>query len=553
MYTLSGAAIAEGMAAAPAKIITGSHNENSAVETNSSDPQTEIDFFYKKNREFADRLREIGSPAPDRIRDVFGAAAGYLTNSNNLNEIVALIQKGSSCTMACRSVFLSNLHKFSKTGSADDEEDNKQIYSLVIEFISSLHSLEEAIVDVPELNAPCVVVAKDLSPALFLSLRTDLVKAVILEGGRTSGHLSIVLRELGIPSIFGVLGATSIKQQSPVLVDANNGVVVVDPPEATTTSLLEKHDFLDKFDDDDSLLNVTISCSVGAVRQSGDNHIYRHHGLGLLRSEFLFLSSDHEPTEEEMTKSFAEVFSPIDQTAPVTARTFDFANDKKPRFTLNYDESGPLKGYGACVGTRLLKKELRALLKACPERKITIVFPLVTRVSESKYLHNLATECEQELEKEKVPHSAYEIALMIETPAAVLSARAFADHCSMFIIGTSSLAEYAAAPRPTDVAFTPALAKMLMMAAKAAHDAGVPIGIAGQYAPRIELMPFFFSMGTTYITVDTYQVAKLRLAVERLNIDDIKPCFDEGLYHKIMNLFTGQELACLINQLNLRE
>ena len=94
---------------------------------------------------------------------------------------------------------------------------------------------------------------------------------------------------------------------------------------------------------------------------------------------------------------------------------------------------------------------------------------------------------------------------------------------------------------------------MIVMAAKAAHDAGVPVGIAGRYASRIELVPFFYRMGATYITVASYQIYKLRSAVERLNIEDIKPEFDRALYDKVMQSFTGKELNAIINNLNLRE
>ena len=194
--------------------------------------------------------------------------------------------------------------------------------------------------------------------------------------------------------------------------------------------------------------------------------------------------------------------------ALITARTFDFADDKQPMFDCETDPMGPMHGYGACVSSRLLKKELRAVMSAAPGRKIRIVFPLVTRLSEARYLNRLADACHQELVYAKIPCSDYDTALMIETPAAVLSAQAFADKFSMFIIGTSSLAEYASAPRPADASFTPPLAKLIAMAAKAADNSGIPVGVAGRFASRVELIPFFLKLGAVYLTVDSYEISK---------------------------------------------
>ena len=555
MFTLSGIAISEGIATGKTLVISHSDEDNlDHLETASMDADAEIARFLKRSEEFAERLQRICSPSQVKDRDIFDAAAGFISNQHNVEEVIDNINKGNSAVMAARMVLQQNLAKFfSGREDPESESDNRELRNIVREFIYTLSRSEQLTVDLPVLEKECIIVAKDLTPAQFLSLRVDLISALILESGSPSGHLATVIKELNIPSVFGVSGVTAaIKNGSSLIVDANNGVVIVDPPEATTEIISEKID-LNSEVFDDSLLNITIACSVGTDRKIGSNRIIREHGLGLLRSEFLFLSSDHEPAEDEMTRVFRDIFCNIDKDAPIAARTFDFAGDKKPLYPVQVDEDTPLKGYGACVGTRLLKREIRALLKACPDHRISIVLPLVTRLSESKYLNMLIEQCQKELIEEGCRISPYETALMIETPAAVLSATAFANQCSRFIIGTSSLADYAAAPRESDVAFTPALAKMIVMAAKAAHDAGVPVGIAGRYASRIELVPFFYRMGATYITVASYQIYKLRSAVERLNIEDIKPEFDRALYDKVMQSFTGKELNAIINNLNLRE
>ncbi len=299
---------------------------------------------------------------------------------------------------------------------------------------------------------------------------------------------------------------------------------------------------------DESLLNITLGAAVGAISPNDDVEKITTHGLGLLRSEFLFLSSMTEPTEEEMTQRFYQIFSKVKKNAPLTSRTFDFADDKKPLFTVITDDDGPLKGYGAGVGTALLKKEIRAMLRASVGQEITIVFPLITKISEKDYLFKLANDCQDELEAQKIPHGRMLISFMVETPAAVLLAPAFANNSAMMLLGTSSLAEYASAPCPADSAFTPVLAKMIAMAAKAAHEAGITLGVAGRFASRTELLPFFYKMGVSYLVTGTYNIQKVKGVVERLNLEhDIQPDFDIELYNKIVNCYTGSELSDILN------
>lgn len=549
MYTLSGLSISAGISSAPALVIAKENKEYTQDELFTYDPDIESDTYLKKSSLFAQKLRQIVNPNKDCLRDLLGAAAGFLTSQDNKNSVLKLIQSGCSASMAARSVLLSNLEEFYKHNT-DLQADKSELTSLMNEFIHTLGHESGEITQLPKLTKDVILITKDLSPAQLLSLDTNHIKGVVLEGGRDSGHLSVVLRELGIPAIYSVFDATTIKSGTKILLDANSAAVIVDPSDDICQSLMGKQDLFCDNINDESLLNITIGCAVGANNQDCNGFIATH-GLGLLRSEFLFLSSTTEPTEEEMIEKFYPLFSNISKNAPITARTFDFADDKKPLFTVRTDDTGPLEGYGACVGTELLKKEIRALLRASSGQKITIVFPLVTKISEKDYLLSLAKECQKELTEQKIPFGKLDISFMIETPAAVLLAPAIAKDCSMMIIGTSSLAEYASAPCPPDNAFTPVLAKMIVMAAKAAHDTNVTLGIAGRFASRTELLPFFYKLGVTYLVVGTYNIKKVKTQVERLNLEkDLNPKFDEVLYNDVMNTYSGNVLSDIMNKLN---
>lgn len=656
MYSLSGITVSEGVSEGRAFLIIPRTLEDVPEVGQGLNPSEEIAKYRRVSREFASKLNNaMSGTVPDKVRDLFGAVAAYITNADNTRAIELQIELGKSAAEAAQAVLLPKIARLSHptvelepkrqegagaapgvgadpaaagghaAGGAQapaqapaacapegecaacdayaasqeagtlrelpvadvrlrslkvtpehmgainpevlaaqatqvavhvaDDADEMQVVAhelnlLMRDFISTINHNRLAADDMPQLSEPSVIIAADLTPASFLSLHTELVRAVVLEGGEASGHLATVLRDLCIPAIYGVKGALTISNGEHILVDATRGSILVEPPkDAARAFIASQGRFEDSDDADDNDCGMTVAGSMGAMGPvSGLTHFarYLHHGLGLLRSEFLFLNYHHEPSIEEMTQTFAEVFNQVPKGAPLTARTFDFVGDKKPLFTLEMDERGPLRKYGAQVGSVLLKKELKALLLASVGRDINIVFPLITRCSEAKALNNLLAESIDELLAQGKEIGTAHVGLMIETPAAVLSARAFAAFGEMFLIGTSSLAEYAAAPRPPEDYFTPALAKMIAIACKAAHSEGVTVGVAGRFAMRIELLPFYLAMGVTYLTTDATALHKVRKELQRLNDQNYSAYFDSKLYQAVMDVASAHDLQRLL-------
>ncbi len=589
MYTMSGVTVSEGISQGRAFVIVPDTREETLDVVATFSASEESLKYRKASRDFANKLNNAASgTVPDRVRDLFGAVASYITNSNNIKDIDGLIFDGRTALDAANEILIPKIIRFTqpaedavrqheeehgtslsgvtddssldkaaqKQRARDDYEDDwemqlgaREIKSLMRDFISTIAAPKEQAVDMPDLPEPAVVIARDLSPAEFLSLRTDMVRAVILEAGEASGHLGTVLRDLGIPAVYGVKGAMTIKSGELVLVDANRGSILIEPPKDTASAIIAQQDrFAEEDDGSTDNLSVTVAGSMGAVGDIARLAQHFNHGLGLLRSEFLFLNFHHEPTVEEMVTAFKSVFDRIPADAPLTARTFDFAGDKRPLFTLDMDVTGPLRKYGAQVGSRLLKNELRAMLLASAGREINIVFPLITRISEARSLNELLSQARAELRSEKRDIGRCKVGLMIETPAAVLSARGFASYGDMFMIGTSSLAEYAAAPRPPEEYFTPALSKMIAIACKAANAEGVKVGLAGRFAMRTELMPFFLSLGVSYITTDSASIIRIRKEIQRLLDKGLKPHYDPELFDRIMDLASARDLQILFNE-----
>lgn len=571
MYTMSGVTVSEGVSEGVAYVLSDGSEAHSVDVVATFSASDECLKYRRASRDFAAKLNNAANgTVPDKVRDLFGAVASYITNNANINEIDALIYDGNSALDAAKSVLLPKIARFSEAASFDDEDNehkslqdqeddwemqvsSNELRSLMRDFIGTISASPSANDDVPKLNRPSVIIANDLSPARFLALRTDMVRAVVLEGGQASGHLGTVLRDLCIPAVYEVKGALTIKNGEDLLVDATRGTVLVSPPQEAARSLIEQQDYYTAQENDVVIEDnpaVTVAGSLGAIGEV--DHMARciNHGLGLLRSEFLFLSYHHRPTVDEMVATFSAIFNRVPKKAPLTARTFDFAGDKQPLFSVELDESGALRKYGAKVGSKLIKDEIKAMLLASVGREIYIVFPLITRIGEARSLRGLIDEAVAELKAENKPIGNPHPALMIETPAAVLSARAFAAFGEMFVIGTSSLSEYAAAPRPPEEYFTPALAKMIAIACKAARDEGVKVGMAGRFARRTELLPLFLSLGVSYITTDATSLQSVRKELQKLTDNGAAPVFKDEVYAQVMEASSARELHDLIFQDN---
>lgn len=571
MYTMSGVTVSEGVSEGVAYVLSDGSEDHSFDVVATFSASDECLKYRRASRDFAAKLNNAANgTVPDKVRDLFGAVASYITNNANITEIDALIYDGNSALDAAKSVLLPKIARFSEAASFDDEDkapkslqdqeddwemqvSSNELRSLMRDFIGTISASPSANDDVPKLNRPSVIIANDLSPARFLSLRTDMVRAVVLEGGQASGHLGTVLRDLCIPAVYEVKGALTIKNGEDLLVDATRGTVLVSPPQEAARSLIEQQDYYTEQENDVVIEDnpaVTVAGSLGAIGEV--DHMARciNHGLGLLRSEFLFLSYHHRPTVDEMMATFSAIFNRVPKKAPLTARTFDFAGDKQPLFSVELDESGALRKYGAKVGSKLIKDEIKAMLLASAGREIYIVFPLITRIGEARSLRGLIDEAVAELKAENKPIGNPHPALMIETPAAVLSARAFAAFGEMFVIGTSSLSEYAAAPRPPEEYFTPALAKMIAIACKAARDEGVKVGMAGRFARRTELLPLFLSLGVSYITTDATSLQSVRKELQKLTDNGATPVFKDEVFAQVMEASSARELHDLIFQEN---
>ena len=379
-----------------------------------------------------------------------------------------------------------------------------------------------------------IVCADDLAPSETISLDKDKVLAFVTAHGSSNSHTAILARNMNIPAVIGVGSKflSEIKDGDFAIVDGFTGEVFVDPDEKTTAELTAKQ----KADEEKKRLlqtlkgkeNVTkdgkkinIYANIGSVDNIGAVLLNDAGGIGLFRSEFLYLENSDFPTEEQQFQAYKRVLESM-AGKKVIIRTLDIGADKQVDYFGLDKEENPALGYRAiriCL-TRpeIFKTQLRALYRASAYGQIAIMFPMIISVKEVKQIKVIIEEVKEELREAKIPfREDVELGIMIETPAAVMMSRELAKEVDFFSVGTNDLTQYTLAidrqNQKLDAFYDPhhpAVLAMIRMAAENAHAEGKWIGICGELGADLELTEEFLSMGLDELSVSPAMVLPLR-------------------------------------------
>ena len=395
-------------------------------------------------------------------------------------------------------------------------------------------------------DAPCIVAADDLAPSETVQLDKALILGFITAGGSANSHTAILARTMGIPAIIGAGDALQPEMEGKyAIIDGQTGEAVIEPDDAERERLLKKQakekalkELLDQLKGKPNVTkdgrNVMVYCNIGspadidAVLQNDGG------GIGLFRSEFLYLQGSDYPTEDEQFKAYKTVAERMGGKR-VIIRTLDIGADKQADYFHLDKEENPAMGLRAiriCL-TRpeVFRTQLRALYRASAYGKIAIMFPMITSVWEVQEIKRICRNIRAELAKEGVPMAdKVELGIMIETPAAVMMSAELAREVDFFSVGTNDLTQYTLAVDRQGVgldrffdAHHPAVLRMLRMAAESAHKAGIWIGICGELGADAELIETFLSMGIDELSVSPSAVLPLRSAIRSIDTTTLAP------------------------------
>lgn len=387
-------------------------------------------------------------------------------------------------------------------------------------------------------DVPVILCADDLAPSETIQLDKSKILAIATQKGSGNSHTAILARTMGIPAVCG-LGEDFNEDfhGKQAYIVGETGQLILEPDEETLLSLKARHA---KQEETRELMRsmvgqkdvtldgkqVNVYCNIGSPEDVASVLANDGQGIGLFRSEFLYLASEDYPTEEEQFRAYKEVAAAMNGKR-VIIRTLDIGADKQVDYFHLHKEENPAMGLRAiriCLNRpEVFRTQLRALYRASAYGKIAIMFPMIASVWEVKECRRACQRVMDELTAEGIPFNPdTEIGIMIETPAAVFIADELAQLVDFFSVGTNDLTQYTLAcdRQCNDLGkffdpHHPALLRALKMTADAAHQAGIWIGICGELGADLSLLPTFLAMGIDELSVTPTAVLPLRAAIRK--------------------------------------
>ena len=387
---------------------------------------------------------------------------------------------------------------------------------------------------------PSIIVADDLSPSETVQMDKEKILAFVTVHGSTNSHTAILARMMNIPALIGVpLNLETIENGMTAVVDGFQGKVIFDPDEemrtATETRVQEEQEKLRLLQELKGKSNVTLDgheiniyANIGSVGDIGYALENDAGGIGLFRSEFLYLGRNDFPTEEEQYQAYKQAAQMM-AGKKVIIRTLDIGADKQVDYFKLGKEENPAMGYRAiriCLKQpEIFRTQLRALLRAAVHGNISIMYPMITSTEEVEKVLAIAEEVRKELEEHEIPYRMPEQGIMIETPAAVMISDDLAQLVDFFSIGTNDLTQYTLAidrqNEKLDDFYRPhhkAILRMIQMTVDNAHKYGKWAGICGELGADPVLTEQFVRMGVDELSVAPSMVLKLRKIVREMKV-----------------------------------
>lgn len=493
-----------------------------------------VDTFCKVTQEMAEDIRQrVG----EKESEILSGQIMMLSDPFMTGQMEEMIASGSCAEAALDSVCQMYIEMFS---NVDDElmrqraTDIRDIRTRMLRLLLGVSS-----VDIASVPAGTVLAAKDLTPSMTVGLKKENISAILTEIGGKTSHSAILARALEIPAVLGipqVLDQVSDGQQA--IVDGESGEVILSPDEDTlkryTAQWKEQQEqkamlsvYRDRKTQDADGRNYELYSNIGSVAEAQIALENGAEGIGLFRTEFLFMDRTAMPTEQEQYEAYKAV-SDIMQGKEVIIRTLDVGGDKEISYLKMESEQNPFLGWRAiryCLEeSDLFKVQLRALLRAGAEHKnIKIMLPLVTGVQEILAAKQLLEECKQELAAQGIAYDDnIQVGIMIETPAAALIADLLAKEAAFFSIGTNDLTQYTLAVdrgnAKVENLYTtlhPAVLRSIRSIIRAAKEAKIPVGMCGEAAADPALIPLLLEFGLDEMSVSASSILKTRKIVSQ--------------------------------------
>ncbi|HTL72487.1 MAG TPA: phosphoenolpyruvate--protein phosphotransferase [bacterium] len=496
--------------------------------------------------------RHVSTTMSSSEAEIFDAHLLMLEDPMVIGEVLRLIrEERMNADYAFHAASARYIDAMEKTGDDYLRERAADMKDLTNRVLDNLLEVKDQF-DLRHLTEPCILVAHELSPSMTAQLDKKYVLGFVTDIGGKTSHTAILARSLDIPAVVGAQNISEeLETGDYALLDGYNGTVTVNPTDQT----LFQYGQLAKIKAslDEKLREVqnqaavtldgkTIHLSANIEDQHDVTAVIAHgaEGVGLFRTEFLFINRETPPTEEEQYKVYREVAVSLKPNS-VIIRTLDLGGDKFASHLQLAKEMNPFLGWRAirfCLAQpELFRAQLRAILRASAEGNVKMMYPMISGLDELVQANALVEKCKDELRAEKVPFAEnLEIGAMIEIPSAVLIADALAKRVKFFSIGSNDLIQYTLAADRTNEKVShlyepthPAILRLIKMTVDAAHANGIWAGVCGEIAGDPILAPLLIGLGVDELSTAPAVIDQVKYIIRRVKMEEARALADFAL------------------------
>ena len=522
--------------------------------------QEAIEKFVEITNKMADKMDEtVGKKDADILRGHIQMLQDPMIEEQISSLIIA---EKITAEMAVDQVLEQTAEMFSQIPDELLQQRATDFRDIKARMIKLLMGIED--VDISQVPAGTVLVAKDLTPSMTAGIKPENIEGILTEMGGKTSHSAILARAMEIPAVLSIEGICDIvKNGDTVVLDGTSGEALVNPEEDVVKEFEDKRE---QFAKDKALLKayagkpsvtkdgtkVELVCNIGKPEDAKKAVECDGEGIGLFRTEFLFMDRDSIPTEDEQFEAYKAVAETM-KGKPVIIRTLDIGGDKDVPYLGLEKEENPFLGFRAirfCLQRQdIYKTQLKALVKASAYGKIKIMVPLVTGVDELRQVKTMVADIMKEFDEKDVPYNKnIEIGVMMETPAACMMADALAKEAAFFSIGTNDLTGYTMAVDRGNAkvaylysTYNPAVLRAIKRIIECGRKEGIMVGMCGEAAADPKLIPLLLAFGLDEFSVSATSVLKTRKIISDC---DVAAC--KKLAEKVMQCITEEEVLKLL-------
>lgn len=538
MITIKGKSISPGIAIGAIQKI--SKTAPSVSKTSVTDPEAEVrrfeaalakaeahlDALYKK------ALKEVGA-SEAAIFEVHGMILKDPDFTEKVKDVIRTQQVVSE--FALSTVEKDLLESFSSMESEYMKERAADIQDITRRLMDILTENDRQ----STLDEPMILMAEELTPSDTLQIERKNLLALVTRFGSANSHTSILARIMNIPAIANVDIADDWDGKTAIL-DGYTGTLIIEPDEQVLTQMKTRQkeeennrralqELIGKETITSDGHKINLFANIGSIEDVEPTLENDAEGIGLFRSEFLFLNRSNDPTEEEQFQAYKTVAENM-EGKKVIIRTLDIGADKQADYLHLNKEENPVMGFRAIrislSRPELFKTQLRAVYRASAFGNISLMFPMIISIDEVKRIKEIISEVKADLDKQGIFYQDIEIGIMVETPAAVMLSRELAEEVDFLSIGSNDLTQYTLAidrQNPYLDAFYdshhPAVLKMIELVAQNAHEAGCQVGICGELAADLSLTEAFLRMGIDELSVAPGAILSLRKKIRETSLN----------------------------------